>query len=406
MSGVAELWQASDTELVDTVTALETQIRRLHAQQLQQLSELDSRGSALRLGYSSTAALLVHTLRISRGEARQRVAQAEQLHEVTTPTGAVIEAAMPLTAQQLARGAIGTGHVEVIQKTLGTMKHLDRVQVAWAEELMVERAAQDDPAALARYGDRWVRDIVDPDGTPPSDAEPQRPGRDLRRQVFRDGHMVFKGRLDAENAAKFEALLAPFEKRDRDDTRSPAERGGDAFADVLQLAANCPDLPTHNGMKTEIAVTISMDALERSLDGIVLPGTELTAAEARQIACDAHVLPAVMKGGSQPLDVASPSYVVPAHIRRALVLRDRGCTFPACDRPASVTHSHHIKHWAHKGPTELDNLTLLCGQHHRLIHNSDWQVHLINNIPHFTPPAYVDPARELRTNTLHRRPTE
>jgi hypothetical protein len=133
MSEVVELWKTSDTELVDAVTALETQTRQNHATMLEILSELDSQRAAHRLGYSNTAALLMHTLRISRSEARQRLSQAEQLHDMTTPTGAVVEAAMPLTAKELAKGAIGAGHVEVIQKTLGTMQHLEREQLAWAE---------------------------------------------------------------------------------------------------------------------------------------------------------------------------------------------------------------------------------------------------------------------------------
>src|SRR5688500_6850741 len=142
-------WQTSDEVLVESLTALEVRMRRDYAAMLDLLSELDSRCAASQLGYANTAALLVHTLRITRAEANQRIAQAEKLHDVTTPTGAVVEAAMPLTAGELAKGSIGAGHVEVIQKTLGSMKHLEREQVAWAEDLMVARAAEDDPAALA-----------------------------------------------------------------------------------------------------------------------------------------------------------------------------------------------------------------------------------------------------------------
>jgi hypothetical protein len=84
----------------------------------------------------------------------------------------------------------------------------------------------------------------------------------------------------------------------------------------------------------------------------VLPGGgQLTAGEARRLACDSHVLPAVMNGNSKPVDVAVPAYVVPAHIGRALVLRDGGCTFPSCDRPASTSDSHHIREWLRGGPT-------------------------------------------------------
>jgi hypothetical protein len=150
-----------------------------------------------------------------------------------------------------------------------------------------------------------------------------------------------------------------------------------------------------------VAFTISLDALQNALDDMVLsPDSYLTAREARRIACDCHALPAVMGGPSKPLDVAVPAYVVPAHIRRALVLRDRGCTFPGCDRPASVCDAHHLRHWLGGGPTHIENLTLLCGQHHRLVHRSDWEVELVNGKPRFIPPTYVDSLQEPRHNAL------
>nr|WP_052478685.1 HNH endonuclease signature motif containing protein [Kibdelosporangium sp. MJ126-NF4] len=398
---VASLWQVSNRELVSRLTASEARLRQAYSEHLDLLSELDSRGSAYERGYSNTASLLLHTLNITRSEANQRLAHAAALHDVKTPTGAVVEAILPLTAEKLVTGEVGLGQVEVIRKFIASVDHLEPEQVALAEKLMVERAAEDDPNALARYGERWVRDLVDPDGKPPHDDEPQRPERELRWHVFRDGRMEFKGRLDAESAALFEAVLAPFDKREAGDTRGFAERSGDAFADVLQKAANCPDLPAHNGYKTEVAFTISMEELSRSVDERVLPGTHLTARDARRIACDTHILPVVMGGDSQPLDVAVPAYVVPAHIRRGLVLRDRGCAFPACDRPASVSHSHHVRSWLQGGPTALGNLVLLCSQHHRLIHRSEWSVQLVDGVAWFTPPDYVDPTRSPRRNHLH-----
>ncbi|MET0131980.1 MAG: DUF222 domain-containing protein [Kibdelosporangium sp.] len=400
------LWQVSDTDLVESLVASELEARRRHSAMLDILSELDRRCAATKLGYSNTTALLMHVLRISRAEANQRLGHAEKLHDVPTPTGAVVEALMPFTAGELARGIVGVGHVEVIAKTLGSMKHLEPEKLALAEELMVARAAEDEPAALARYGVRWVRELVDPDGTPPVDDEPQRPERMLRRHVRRDGRVEFKGWLDPESGAHLEALIGPLEqRRGADDDRGHAERAGDAFAEVLHLAGNCPDLPTHNGMKTEIAITVSLETLQNAVDETILPGgTGLTAREARRIACDAHVLPAVLGGDSQPLDVAVAAYVVPAHIRRGLVLRDRGCAFPSCDRPASAGHSHHIRSWLKGGPTQLNNLVLLCGHHHRLIHRSAWTVELVNNIPYFTPPPYVDPARQPRRNVLNHPP--
>jgi uncharacterized protein DUF222/HNH endonuclease len=395
------LHSTSDRDLVEALKALETKMRQDHSRMLAMVSELDSRGAATSLGYSNTPALLLHTLRITRAEARHRLAHAEVLHDTITPTGSVIEAALPHTAAALAQGDIDPDHVAAIHKTLKDLPHLDPEQRAMAEKVMLERAAEDDPAALARFG--WkVRDLVDPDGPPPVDNEPQRPERELHRHTRRDGGMDFKGRLDATNAALFDALLVPFEKREPDDDRGHAERAGDALVDVLKMAANCPELPTHNGLKAEMTLTVSLDFLHNALDDALLPGQSyLTARDARLAACDAHILPAVMDGDSKPLDIAVPAYVVPAHIRRALVLRDKGCAFPACDRPASVCDSHHIYSWLKGGPTQLVNLVLLCPQHHRLLHRSEWEVKLLNNTAWFTPPDFVDPQRKPRRNHLH-----
>ena len=408
MRGTAtELWSTSDTALVEAVTAAETRLRQAYSEILELLSELDSRGVAPNLGYANTSALLVHTLRISRTDARHRLAQAAELHATTTPTGSVIEPALPQTAEALAQGSVGAEHVDVIRKTLKDLPQLAPEQRAHAEHVLLEQAAEDDPRALARFGAR-VRDIVDPDGPPPPVDDPVCPERMLQRHIRRDGTMVFTGHLDAETAHLFEALLKPFDKSDPEvpDHRTYTERAGDAFQDVLKLAANCPDLPTHNGLRTEVAFTISLDTLRNALDDVILPGDSyLAARDARRLACDCHVLPAVMDGPSKPLDIAVPAYVVPAHIRRALVLRDRGCTFPGCDRPASVCDSHHILAWLRGGPTQLENLILLCGHHHRLIHRSEWTVRLINDRAIFTPPTYVDPHQKPRYNTLRRQLT-
>jgi hypothetical protein len=57
---------------------------------------------------------------------------------------------------------------------------------------------------------------------------------------------------------------------------------------------------------------------------------------------------------------------------RALTIRDGGCAFPGCHTPARFTQAHHITHWANAGPTDLDNLVLLCRHHHRLVHEQHW----------------------------------
>jgi HNH endonuclease len=63
---------------------------------------------------------------------------------------------------------------------------------------------------------------------------------------------------------------------------------------------------------------------------------------------------------------------VPAATRRALNARDGGCRWPGCTRPPSWTAAHHVVHWSHHGPTDQDNLVLLCRHHHWCVHEGGW----------------------------------
>ena len=71
---------------------------------------------------------------------------------------------------------------------------------------------------------------------------------------------------------------------------------------------------------------------------------------------------------SEVLDVGRTTRVVPAAIRRALALRDKGCAHPGCTRPHHWCDAHHKVHWVDGGETSLDNLVLLCRRHHRMVH--------------------------------------
>ncbi|WP_158647467.1 HNH endonuclease signature motif containing protein [Actinoplanes sp. ATCC 53533] len=134
-------------------------------------------------------------------------------------------------------------------------------------------------------------------------------------------------------------------------------------------------------------------------------GAPISAAEARRYACDAHILPAVLGGDSQVLDLGRARRLFTGPLRRALILRDGGCCFPHCDRPARWAEGHHLIPWADGGTTTLTNACLICRRHHRLLHNdSGWQARLgPDGHPEFLPPATIDPERRPQRNTFHRR---
>ncbi|MGW4337554.1 HNH endonuclease signature motif containing protein, partial [Rhodococcus koreensis] len=96
-----------------------------------------------------------------------------------------------------------------------------------------------------------------------------------------------------------------------------------------------------------------------------------------------------------PLDVGLTSRTATRKQRRALAVRDGGCAFPGCGAPASWCEAHHAVHWVNGGLTDMDNLVLLCGFHHRLIHHDGWEVQIGDDRhPWFIPPPGVDPFRE------------
>jgi hypothetical protein len=109
------------------------------------------------------------------------------------------------------------------------------------------------------------------------------------------------------------------------------------------------------------------------------------------LACDATIIPVILGSQSQPLDVGADARSVTPAIRKALIARDHGCIIPGCDAPPAHCDGHHIQHWAHHGPTSLDNTALICTPHHRAVHKDDWVIEIINGQVHVTRPPWAEP---------------
>jgi hypothetical protein len=108
---------------------------------------------------------------------------------------------------------------------------------------------------------------------------------------------------------------------------------------------------------------------------------------ARRLACDASLTRVVLSGRSEPLDVGRRTPVIPPAMRRAVIVRDRRCRFPGCDRPHTWCDAHHVVHWADGGPTAVQNLLLLCRRHHRKVHERDgFRLELLDGRPAFRRP--------------------
>jgi hypothetical protein len=146
-------------------------------------------------------------------------------------------------------------------------------------------------------------------------------------------------------------------------------------------------------------VTTTLAELRAELAGAGHLDTDatLSAAALRELACDALVVPAVLGGCAQVLDLGRSTRVWNRAQRRAIALRDRGCVAPGCDRPPHDCQVHHCWHWVDGGPTDMTNGALLCGFHHRMVHRQGWTVVLADNgYPQLVPPTSIDPERRPR----------
>lgn len=151
------------------------------------------------------------------------------------------------------------------------------------------------------------------------------------------------------------------------------------------------------GEKPHVTVTMRLDDLSATLN----TGQPITAETARRIACDASIIPVVLGSAGEPLDVGRATRTIPPAIRRALVVRDKGCVHPGCEIPPEWCDAHHVESWADGGSTALDNLVLLCGKHHWIVHHTGWRIVFRQGIPHLIAPPLIDPDQRLRRNTMH-----
>jgi hypothetical protein len=97
-----------------------------------------------------------------------------------------------------------------------------------------------------------------------------------------------------------------------------------------------------------------------------------TRADKAQILCDCNIARIVLGPDSQPLDVGREHRTAPLYLRRAIAQRDRHCRFPGCDRKSSWCEAHHVIPWWQDGPTNINNLVLLCPFHHHVVHRQGW----------------------------------
>ncbi|MEJ7690536.1 MAG: DUF222 domain-containing protein [Nocardioidaceae bacterium] len=418
----APVWSLDDARLsrrLGQALAVRARVDELVARLVGHVDERDLGKVA---GASSTKAHLVASYRVSGAAAAGLVSQARCLTDRTTTT----------------RTAWATGKVSAEQAVLiGTA--VDKLPPEISDEVvehaqvdLVEHAQSLTFTQLQVVANHLI-EVVDPEGADAVLAEQleAEEARALQQTTFRgrrgfDGIARFSGKMpnlqfDMLTTA-LEAIASPRRNQtavaDGSGTGAPlsptapgtdagapspetdptlltySQRLGRAFVELLEHLPT-DHLPSHGAANATIVVTIDHDKLTAGVgEATLTTGTTVSPRETRRLACNAGLLPLMLDGKSAILDLGLARRLFDRYQRIALAVRDQGCIFAGCERPAAWCEAHHITAWQDGGPTDLTNGCLLCNFHHHLIHQGQWAVQMApDGTPDIIPPARNDPHR-------------
>jgi 5-methylcytosine-specific restriction endonuclease McrA len=362
--------------LGDEIAELAAHLDAATARLLELVREFDARGGWGN-GFRSCAEWLTWRIGLAPGAAREHVRVARAL------------GTLPRLSRALARGEVSYSKARAITRVAtpdteerllavargGTAQHVERIVRAWRA---VDRKAE-------------VQET----------AERHR-ARALHVYQDEDGMVIVRGRLEPEaGAVLIQALAAArdtLHQRRRADvpagTPGPADvptgrrtgllvdddppTFGQQQADALTLIA---ETALHQGLDpgtageryqvvvhVDAAVLADADALGQS----IVDGARVSAETSQRLACDASRVVMRHDADGGITEIGARTRTIPPALRRALHHRDQGCRFPGCG--SRFGQGHHIRHWAHGGPTALSNLATLCRRHHRAVHEEGYQV--------------------------------
>jgi hypothetical protein len=326
---------------------------------LELVAEFDRRDGHETWGFHSCGAWVAWRCSLDPRSAREHVRVARAL------------VGLPMVREKFSRGELSYSKARAIT----------RIATPEIEDELVEMARFATAAQLERLV-RGYRRAVSRES-----AEALHRERFLSHSWDEDGCLCIRGRLSPEDGALFlkalEAGRAVIREQQTDDSQGgsaepePAARVNDA--DILMLMAD--SALAHDprvrpaGERYQVVVHVDAEALSRDTEHAhcgIDDGPVVSSETARRLACDASLV-AMVNGAEDALNVGRKTRAIPPSMRRALQARDQGCQFPGCNNRQWVD-AHHIIHWAHGGETRLDNLVLLCGHHHQLVHEGGFGI--------------------------------
>ena len=357
-----DLLAMGDAELLDRTRELIRARNRLDAELARTVRRADVTSAPERDGLTSMKTWLRSHGRLSGRAVAQLVGAGRALEF------------LPALERAFAAGEVTAEQVTVIAPITAPQRleqaAEQQVDVAQIEATLVGVAAERPHRNLQQAVGHYLA-LLDPDGTEPDPTEE----RALTLAQHPDGSFTLTGALDPLGGEKVATALESIAAAGRcaGDTRTRAQRLGDALVQLCDLALASGQLPLLRTVKPHLIVTIDHADLAQpgTSPGAASTGmgATLSAARARWVACDANVTRIVLDPDGLPLDVGRSQRVVPPHLRKAVERRDRSCVFAGCQAPAWFCYVHHLIEWINGGETSLDNSALLCERHHTKVHH-------------------------------------
>ena len=339
---------------IDTKTAID----RANARLLVLTNEMDRRGVTETAHALSTTAWLRHRCRMTGREASGTIKAARSLAE------------MPLVAEQAIAGSIVTSGVKLLTRAR------DRHPEAFAhhESVFADVATYLDARDLRIAVAHWDQ-AVDYE-TNLDDTASEADTKELFFNQSYQGKWDMQGRFGTADGHVINTALRGYIQGtylDGDDKRPMPRRLADAQIGICRFwLDHNTTVETSGGEKPHITVTVPYEILTGTRRQLPeLDGHAIDPSTLRRWACDAGIVRIITDADSQPIDVGRRTRTIPPALRRALDLRDNGCTWEGCHAPSSWCDAHHIIHWAEGGDTNLTNTQLLCRKHHTRTHRDD-----------------------------------
>ena len=358
----ADVRVCTDPELFEAAVALERARSMVEVASAHVLAELDSRGACDTTFGSRTAPWVASKAGTSVPQVRRRLR-----------VGRALRQHFDVIDEAVVDGTLSFDHAASLADATN-----DRVSdlIAGAQAEIIDLAQgttfqqwKFDVAALVEHADTDGAEPDDTDDSTLTTATTLDGRTHLRGELGAAAGLAVRTALDAKTDELFRRLSRDHELTPELPVPDRATLRARALVELLQIATGAE--PGSGSVPRAEVTLVLHDHQVTDANGGPVPR-----AAAQVWGCDPEVWAVIVDHMGIPVDAGHTRRLATVAQRRAIAVRDGGCTFPGCDAPINWCDHHHVDDWRYGGPTDLSNLVALCRHHHGVTHRTGWSLTL------------------------------